>query len=64
MNKIIIGGLVMVAATMIVAATAWNFSAVAEMPEKYVTKEDNTREHTKIENKLDRILDHLIGRDR
>ena len=63
MNKIVLGGIVTVAATMIVAATAWNFSAVAEMPEKYMPKNEAIEQHQRIDNKLDRIIDHLIGRD-
>lgn len=61
MNKIVLGGIVTVAATMIVAATAWNFSAVAEMPEKYMNKDEAQEQHKRIEDKLDKIYDHLLG---
>ena len=59
-HKIIVGGIVTIIVGVILAATTWNFAAVAEMPEKYVTREENTREHVKIEHKLDKIYDHLI----
>jgi hypothetical protein len=62
MNKIVLGGIVTVAATMIVAATAWNFSAVAEMPEKYMNKDEAVEQHQRIEDKLDKIYDHLLKR--
>ena len=67
MSKIIIGGIVTVAAGLILIATGWNFAAVAEMPEKYVSKEDqrmfiqrNDKEHKEIKDKLDKIIDYIV----
>jgi hypothetical protein len=62
MNKIIVGIIVTVAAGVILTATVWNFNAVAEMPEKYVTKEDNSEEHGQINNKLDYLIRVLVER--
>jgi hypothetical protein len=65
MNKIILGGIVTIVAGAILTATIWNFSAVAEMPEKYVTIEDNREEHKSINDKLDYLIRVLIeGRSR
>ena len=63
MNKIILSGIVAVIVSCIVAATAWNFSAVAGMHEKYVTVEENQADHKRIEDKLDEIYRILIGRE-
>jgi hypothetical protein len=60
MSKIIIIGIVTVAAGLILAATAWNFSAVASMPEKYMQKTEAIEQHQRIENKLDKIMDFLL----
>ena len=62
MNKIILGAIVTVIAGAILTATVWNFNAVAQMPEKYVTKEDNSEEHKQINNKLDYLIRVLIER--
>lgn len=61
MNKIIVGGIVTVLTGLVLAATAWNFSAVASMPDKYETQEDHSRDIDKIDKKLDLIIKHLIG---
>ena len=58
-RNIIVGAL----ATLALAMIGWNFSAVAEMPEKYVLKQDNTREHQEINDKLDMLIEHLINKD-
>ena len=65
--KIVIGGVVTVVAALIIAATGWNFKATAEMPENYVNKneqrifiERNDKEHGKIQETLDNILEHII----
>ena len=70
MNKIIIGIVTTVAAGLILVATGWNFSAVAEIPEKYVSKEEqhifmerNDKEHQRIQETVDKIYDHLIKGD-
>ena len=63
MNKIILAGVVTIAAGLILAATAWNFAAVASLPTKYVTVEENLSDHERIERKLDKIIDYLIGRN-
>jgi len=62
MTKVIMGIMISVVAGCILAATAWNFSAVASMSEKYVIKEDNSREHGQINEKLDNITDILMRR--
>ena len=62
MSKIILVGVVTVVAGLILAATAWNFSAVAGMPEKYVEKAPHVEQHQRIENKLDKIYEILMGR--
>ena len=64
MNKIILYGIATVITGVILAATTWNFASVADMPKRYVTKEDNSKEHVRIENKLDKIYDHLIRKDK
>ena len=64
MNKTIINGAVIVVAGCILAATAWNFNAVASMPEKYVIKKDNSEEHKQINEKLDHITNILMRRDK
>jgi hypothetical protein len=56
MNKVIVG--IVVAA--FAAALTWNFAAVAEMPEKYVTKVENTDEHKEIRQDLKEIKDLII----
>ena len=61
MSKIIIGGIVTVAAGLILVATGWNFSAVADMPTKYVTKVEHNDDIDRIDKKLDIIIRHLIG---
>jgi nucleoside recognition membrane protein YjiH len=60
MNKIIIGGIVTIVVGLTLTATIWNFTAVAEMPEKYVTIEDNKEEHKSINDKLDYLIKVLI----
>jgi len=64
MNKIVLGGIVSVVASLIIAATAWNFSAVASMPEEYVKKTPHAEQHQRIENKLDKIIDYLLRGER
>jgi hypothetical protein len=61
MNKIIVGGIVTILVGCILAATAWNFSAVASMPRQYETKEEHQEDVDKIDKKLDIIIRHLIG---
>ena len=61
MSKIIVGIIVTVVAGSILAATAWNFSAVASVPETYETKEEHNHDIDKIDKKLDLIIRHLIG---
>ena len=65
--RIIIGAIVTVVVGILLTATGWNFKAVAEMPEKYVLKEDqrifienNDKEHQRILDKLDKIIEHLL----
>jgi len=61
MNKIIIGAIATVVAGLILLATGWNFSAVADMPDKYVTKENHQKDMNRIDKKLDILIEHLIG---
>ena len=61
MNRMIVAGIVTMIAGLVLAATAWNFSAVASMPEIYITKQEATQQHQNINKKLDKILDVLIG---
>ena len=61
MNRMMAAGIVTVIAGLVLAATAWNFSAVASMPEIYITKQEATQQHQNINRKLDKILDVLIG---
>ena len=61
MSKIIIGGIVTVLTGLIIVATGWNFSAVAEIPDKYITKEDHQEDIQRIDKKLDIIIKHLMG---
>jgi len=70
MNKIIIGGIVTLIIACVLAATGWNFKATAEMTEKFLLKSDheifvkrNDRSLETINNKLDKIYDHLIEED-
>lgn len=60
MKKIMIVGLVTVVAGLLLAATTWNFSAVASMPEEYMKKDEAVEQHQRIEDKLDKIYDHLL----
>lgn len=60
MNKIIIGTLASIIAALTIAATGWNFQKTAEIPEKYVTKKENSEEHKEINRKLDKIYDFLL----
>lgn len=55
MNKIILGGIVTIIAGVIIAATGWNFAETAEMPEKYVNKEEHMKVHEKIDEKIDKV---------
>lgn len=64
MNRILLNGVVIIMAGLFLAATAWNFSAVASMPEKYVRVDRNRADHERIERKLDTIIDILIGEGR
>ena len=64
MTKTIMGIVIAVVAGCILAATAWNFNAVASMPEKYVIKKDNSEEHKQINEKLDHITNILMRRDK
>jgi hypothetical protein len=63
MSKIIIGGIVTVVVGLILGATAWNFSAVAEMPTQYVTKHDHNEDMDRIDEKLNIIIRHLMRDD-
>ena len=65
MNKRIVSIIGVLVAGMVLAATGWNFKATAEIPEKYVTKDElktfdtrNYTEHQRILRKLDEI--HVI----
>ena len=60
-----------IGAALVIAATCWNFTATANMPEKYVGKvdyrlfierfsENNDADHLRIGNKLDDIYTLLI----
>ena len=60
MNKILIGGIVTVAVGLLLAATTWNFAAVAEMPEKYMPRHDAYEQHQRIDKKLDKIYDLIL----
>jgi hypothetical protein len=62
-KKIILVGIVTLAVGLILAATAWNFNAVASLPEEYMRKDEAQEQHKRIETKLDRIIDHLLRRD-
>ena len=59
MNRIVASIIISVAAGLILAATAWNFSAVASMPNDYLNREEHLKRHDKLDNKLDRIWDKI-----
>jgi len=61
-KKIIAVGIVTVVVGLVLAATTWNFSAVASMPEEYMKKSEAVEQHQRIEKKLDKIYDYLIER--
>ena len=61
MNKIIIGGIVTAVTGLILVAAGWNFSAVAEIPEKYVSKIEHNDDMDRIDEKLNIIIRHLMG---
>ena len=59
-KNILIGFGASVLGGLIIMATGWNFSATANMPNKYVSKEDNSSEHRTITDKLDYIVTLII----
>ena len=72
-KKILIGAGATIGAGLIMTATGWNFLVTANMPDKFVTKQDfnlaiktlsecNERNHDRINDKLDRIYDILVER--
>lgn len=71
MNKTLLYGITTIIAGIVVAATLWNFSAVAEIPSKYHSKEDhqifinqNEQDHRDIKERLNNIYDILIEHER
>ena len=67
LKKILIGASVTIGASLIIAATGWNFLATANMSDKFVQKSDflmfaecNERDHDRIKTKLDKIYDLLM----
>ena len=71
LKKILIGASVTIGTTLIIAATGWNFLAVANMSDKFVQKLDfnlafktfsecNEKDHDRIKSKLDKIYDLLL----
>jgi hypothetical protein len=67
LKQIIVGIIILLTATTIVAATGWNFSQVSKIPEKYVLKEsmhnmmkENREDHIRITQELHNIRDLLI----
>jgi hypothetical protein len=67
LKQIIVGIIILVTATTILAATGWNFSQVSKMPEKYVLKDsmhnlmkENRDDHIRITEELYHIRDLLI----
>lgn len=71
MNKIIVGGIVTLLISVLLAIGGWNLKAVADMPNEYIKKkevqifmEKNEKDHCRIEDKLDKIYDHLLEKDK
>lgn len=67
-NKYLLTGIITFVIMIAVAASGWNFSKVAELPEKYATKteldraiEKQDKKMDKMDKKLDTIIEHLIG---
>lgn len=58
-DRLFIPMIITIAAGLVLAATAWNFSAVASMPSDYVGKEEHRIVHDKLEKKLDKMLDKM-----
>ena len=48
MSKIVVSIIISVAAGLILVATGWNFSAVADIPKTYETKEDHQEDMNRI----------------
>lgn len=68
-NPWLLGILTTLVCGLFISATAWNFSATAAMPEKYVTKErvdritqSLDRRLDKLDAKMDKLIDHLINK--
>ena len=70
-KKILIGAGVTIGASLIIAATGWNFLVTASMSDKFVQKSDfnlafktfsecNEKDHDRIKTKLDKIYDLLM----
>ena len=66
-KKILIGAGVTIGASLIIAATGWNFLVTANMSDKFVQKSDfkifsecNEKDHDRIKDKLDKIYDLLM----
>jgi hypothetical protein len=66
-QQIIVGILILLAATTILGATGWNFSQVSKIPENYMKKSDiqkyfdmNRQDHIAIERKLDHLLEIIL----
>ena len=66
-RRLIIGVLIILISGVILGATGWNFSQVAQIPEIYVKKVDlielertNREDHIAIEKKLDRLLEYFL----
>jgi len=66
-NKTLWGAAITIMVALFLGSTGWLFTAVADLPEVYVQKQeyqkhiDRDREdHTRIEEKIDLILKHLL----
>jgi len=60
MTKIAISISIAIITAFIIAATGWNFSAVASFPDKYVPKSENREDHRRIEQKIDRLMELIL----
>ena len=59
-NKIIVSAIVGLFVALIIAATGWNFKVTAEIPAKYVDKEQYRCDQERMESKIDKIYDLLL----
>ena len=66
-SKVGAGIFIAVFAGIVIAATVWNFSAVASLDERFVRKDDmktftesNEEQHLHIRDKLDDIYDRMF----